>query len=53
MLLAEANALFDQAYKKCNDPVIKKHLKLRINQIVTLLDEEIEKKHHPKYKKVS
>lgn len=51
--LSEANALFGQAYKKCSDPVIKKHLKLRMNQITKLLEEETDKTHHQKYKKVS
>jgi predicted DNA binding CopG/RHH family protein len=50
MSLSEANALFYQAYKKCNDPVIKKHLKMRINQIVKLLDGEVDKTLHQKYK---
>ena len=53
MSLSEANTLFSQVYEKCKDPVIKKHLKLRINQIAELLNEEIEKIHHSKYKKVS
>ena len=51
--LAEANVLFGQAYKRCSDPVIKKHLKLRINQIIALIDEEVEMIPRQKYKKVS
>jgi len=37
--LSGANNLFSQANEKCSDPVLKKHLKLRLNQIETLLDE--------------
>jgi predicted DNA binding CopG/RHH family protein len=37
--LSQANALFCQVYKNCNDPVLKKHVRLRKSQITKLCDE--------------
>jgi hypothetical protein len=37
--LGGANALYCQAKENCSDPVLKKHLKLRLSQVETLLNE--------------
>jgi hypothetical protein len=39
--LGNANALYEQAFEKCADPILKKHIKLRLNQIGSLLDEDL------------
>ncbi len=49
--LGNANALYGQALEKCADPVLKKHIKLRLNQIGSLLDEDLPGFHDKKYDK--
>lgn len=49
--LGNANALYCQAYEKCADPVLKRHLKLRLNQIGTLLNEDPQEFHDSKFGK--
>ncbi len=51
--LGKANALFSQAYAKCKNLVLKKHIKLRLDQIIELCaeHEHLENVHNKKYKK--
>jgi hypothetical protein len=49
--LGSANALFCQAYEKCADLVLKKYIKLRLDQIYSLLDEDSQEFQNKKYGK--
>jgi len=48
--LTEANALFCNAYEQA-DPVLKRHVKLRMSQIAEILDQEIQDFQDNKYGK--
>ncbi len=48
--LTEANFLFCNAYENA-DPVLKRHVKLRMSQIADILDQEIQDFHDEKYGK--
>ena len=50
--LGKANKLYCQAYGKCTaNPVLKKHVSLRMDQINKLCDEQSENTYSKKYKK--
>lgn len=47
--LTESNALFCNAYEKCKEPVLKQHIKLRLSQIGSIIDEQLQDDHDKKY----
>lgn len=49
--LTESNALYCSAYEKCSDPVLKRHIKLRMSQIGEIIDQELQEAHDEKYGK--
>lgn len=49
--LTESNALYCNAYEKCADPVLKRHIKLRMSQIGEIIDQELQDAHDGKYGK--
>lgn len=49
--LRKANSLFNQVYKKSSDPVLKKHVTLRLNQIAQLCGEQSPTTQGKKYRK--
>lgn len=49
--LTQSNTLFCNAYEKCDDPVLKQHIKLRLAQIRGILDQELQLEHDSKYGK--
>ncbi len=49
--LSHANTFFCNAYEKCTDPILKNHLRLRLDQIRALLDGDLQEFHDKKYGK--
>lgn len=49
--LTESNALYCNACEKCADPVLKRHIKLRMSQIGEIIDQELKDAHDEKYDK--
>lgn len=49
--LTESNTLYCNAYEKCADPVLKRHIKLRMSQIGEIIDQELKDAHDQKYGK--
>ncbi len=50
--LTNADMLFDQAYKHCKDPVLKRHIKLRLEQISELCNTDLRQYKDSRYRKV-
>jgi predicted DNA binding CopG/RHH family protein len=49
--LTSANKLFCQACEKCSDPVLKRHIKLRLEEIDALCQQELQALHDKKFGK--